>query len=256
MITLQRPTRDLSVFERLELEREPVGVKYLYQKPAGIRRLDGQLQFCEMAPRAEDGEVFYADRDSHTCVGPLILGMEDWPGYRAGELGVLLQMYAEARANAHVYNILPTLPKDTCNYTAFAPLSKLSFDPDVLLLSGTVAQMEKVLRAYTYTTGRPYECMTTAVMGCAWMLVRPYLTNKVVFSVYGLVEGHIARKIGKEGQLAVSIPWEWLPTIVENLERMPWVPPSYVEGPGGPSAKLVADAFAEFRKPHREDPAE
>jgi len=245
MITLPEFTRDLSAFGRLELEREPVGVKYLYQKPAGIPRLDGELAFCEMVVAAEDGQIFYADRKNHGCVGPIILGMEEWPGYRAGERGEPLKIYAEARANAHVYDILPTLPRDTCNYTVFAPLSKLSFDPDVLVVTGTVGQMEKVLRAYSYTTGRPYESMTTTVMGCAWMLVRPYLTNKVVYTPYGLVYGHIVRRLGREGQLAVSIPWEWLPTVVENLERMPWGVdgPSYRGGIGVP----------EFRKPYREE---
>lgn len=257
MITLPELARDLSVFERLELEDEPVGVKYLFQKPAGISRLEGQLAFCEMVPAAAEGRVFYADRENHVCVGPIILGMEEWPGYRAGEIGELLGVYAEARANAHVYNILPELPKDTCNYTVFAPLSKLSFDPDVLVVSGTVEQMEIVLRAYSYTTGRPYESMSTTVMGCAWMLVRPYLTNKVVFSVARLGGGHIIRKIGKVGHLSVSIPWEWLPTVVENLGRMPWVPPSYVEGPDGPSRASVApDGFLKFRRPYREEPGE
>ncbi len=227
--------RDLSVFGRLGLERQPVGVKFLYACPEGIPRLDGKLALCEMIVEAENGTVFYADRDNHECVGPLILGMVDVPGYRSGELGPLYEIFDEPRANAKVYEDLPTLYPGTCNATVFAPLDKLEFQPDVLVVTGSVRQMEIVLRAMSYTTGEHYRSESTTVMGCAWTLVQPYLTGKINFSVYGLTYGHIVRRVGKEGDLVVSIPWTCLPTVVENLNKMKWLLPAYEEGKRGPS---------------------
>jgi uncharacterized protein (DUF169 family) len=53
------------------------------------------------------------------------------------------------------------------NYVAFSPLDKLTFDPDVLIITARPAQAEIVLRAMTYSTGELYNSRTTPVMGCA-----------------------------------------------------------------------------------------
>jgi uncharacterized protein (DUF169 family) len=113
---------------------------------------------------------------------------------------------------------------------AFAPLGKLAFDPDVLVVYGTVRQAEILLRAMSYTTGQPYEAKGTTVLGCAWTLVYPYMIGKINFWVAGLTFGHITRGVGKEGSVIVSLPWDCLPTLIENLGEMPWVPPSYAMG--------------------------
>jgi hypothetical protein len=90
--------------------------------------------------------------------------------------------------------------------------------------------MEIVLRSMSYTTGQMYESKGTPVMGCAWTLVYPYLSGKINFSVAGLTFGHIAREIGNEGTVGVSIPWDCLPTMIENLNEMKWVLPAYTDG--------------------------
>jgi hypothetical protein len=90
--------------------------------------------------------------------------------------------------------------------------------------------MEIVLRSMSWTTGQMYESKSTPVMGCAWTYVYPYITGKINFTVTGLTHGQIAREVGTEGDLNVSVPWDCLPTMLENLERMEWVLPAYVEG--------------------------
>jgi hypothetical protein len=39
-------TRYLSIFNKLELEKPPVGVKFLFEEPAGIPRLGRTLGLC------------------------------------------------------------------------------------------------------------------------------------------------------------------------------------------------------------------
>ena len=46
----------------------------------------------------------------------------------------------------------------------------------------------------------------------------------------GLTFGHIAREVGTEGNVWVSVPWDALPTMVENLQEMPFVLPAYEDG--------------------------
>jgi uncharacterized protein (DUF169 family) len=226
--------RDLSVFQKLGLENSPVGVKFLYGEPQGVPRLDKKLALCEMIPEAQTGKVFYAGLDEHECAGPVPLGMVELePFYRSGQIGPCLEIFKEARANRRIYEVLPVLARGTCNYTVFAPLDELSFDPDVLVVSGTARQMEIVLRSMSYTTGQMYESKGTPVVGCAWTLVYPYLSGKINFSVTGLTFGHIAREVGQEGTVVVSIPWDCLPTMIENLNDMAWVLPAYTDGRNG-----------------------
>jgi uncharacterized protein (DUF169 family) len=223
--------RDLSIFQRLGLQKQPVGVKFLYARPDGLPRLDKKLALCEMVSEAQTGKVFYADLENHVCAGPVPLGMVDLdPFYHSGQIGPCLEIFKEARANRRIYEVTPTLKKGTCNYTVFAPLDRLMFNPDVLVLTGRARQMEIVLRSLSWTTGQMYESKGTPVMGCAWTFVYPYLSGKINFSVTGLTFGHIAREVGTEGAVNVSVPWDCLPTMLENLEEMTWVLPSYTEG--------------------------
>jgi len=49
-----RPLKqDLSIFEKLGLEREPIAIKYEYFKPEGFEQLDKALGLCEMVKEAE-----------------------------------------------------------------------------------------------------------------------------------------------------------------------------------------------------------
>jgi uncharacterized protein (DUF169 family) len=231
MNEMPRLERDLSIFTKLQLAKPPVGIKFLYERPEGVARLEKKLALCEMIPEAQSGKTFYADFENHECAGPVALGMVDLdPFYHSGQIGPCLEIFKEARANRRIYEVLPVLARGTCNYTVFAPLEALTFDPDVLVVTGKARQMEIVLRSMSYTTGQMYESRGTPVMGCAWTLVYPYLSGKMNFSVGGLTFGHIAREVAEEGQVIVSVPWDCLPTMVENLGEMPWVLPAYGEG--------------------------
>ena len=59
-------------------------------------------------------------------------------------------------------------------------------------------------------------------MGCAWILAYPYITGEVNYVISGLGSGIKARKVFPEGRQIISIPYNWLPTITQNLQEMPW----------------------------------
>ena len=227
-----RPLKtDLSVLKKLDLEYETVGVKFLYNRPKGIPRLEKKLGLCEMLPEAHKGKAFYADEDSHECAGPLVLGLVEMePFFEAGQLGPRLEIFQEARANRRLYQDIPKLKKGSCNYVVFAPLSALNFEPDVLVITGKARQAEIVLRSLSYSTGRKYLSKGTPVLGCAWTFIYPYNSGEVNFSVSGLTFGHIAREVLPEGLVTVSIPFDVLILMMANLNEMKWVLPAYTEG--------------------------
>jgi len=228
MSTIQK---DLSIFKKFNFERPPVGVKFLLNKPKGIKKLDKKLALCEMLPEAQKGEAFYATAEDFECVGPLVLGMvEPDAVFESGMVGPRLGLYKEARANRRVYPPVPTLAKGSVRYIVFAPLDKLTFDPDVLVCTATSDQAEILLRAYAYTSGKMWQAKGTTVIGCAWLFIHPFVSGELNFTVSGLGAGMKSRQVMPGGLVLLSLPYDLLPMMVENLQDMEWVLPDYLAG--------------------------
>jgi uncharacterized protein (DUF169 family) len=223
---------DLSIFKKFKFEKPPVGVKFLFFKPEGIEQIDKILPLCEMFKAAQQRETpFYFSKDNENCVGKLVLGMEDMPLFvEAGELGPKFGIYQEPRANSKIYQYIPKFDRGIVNYVAFSSLNKLTFEPDLLILTATPSQAEIVLRAMSYSTGEIWAPKATPVLGCAWLYIYPYQSGKVNYTITGLAFGMKAKHIFEEGLMLISIPYNWISTITQNLKEMEWVLPSYTEG--------------------------
>ena len=223
---------DLSVYDKFNFKKPPVAVKFLPTRPEGIEQLDKEISFCEMLKEAQQrGTPFYFAKENESCLGTAVLGMEDMPTFaEAGEVGIKLEIFQEPRANAGIYPHIPTLPRGTVNYVAYSTLDKLTFEPDLLILLANVSQAEIVLRAMCFSTGVLRESTTTGVLGCSWIYLYPYRSGKVNYTVTGLAFGMKSKQVFEEGQILISIPYHWIPTITQNLKEIKWVLPSYTEG--------------------------
>jgi len=231
--------KDLEIFKKFGFKIPPVGVKFLAAEPEGLKKPDRVLDFCEMLAEAQEGKAFYAAREDFTCIGPMLLGMADSdPVFESGMVGQELGIFKEARANKRLYPEVPRIDKGAVNYVAFAPLDKLTFEPDVLIVTAEVSQAEIILRADAYSSGRVWSASGTPVMGCAWMFIQPYLTRRINFTVSGFGFGMKARQLFPEGMVILSIPWDLLPEITTNLREMEWVPESYKIGRQAHKAKM------------------
>ncbi|MGD9320148.1 MAG: DUF169 domain-containing protein, partial [Desulfobacteraceae bacterium] len=124
------------------------------------------------------------------------------------------------RANYVFYQHVPKFEKGIVNYVAFSPIDKLTFEPDVLIITATPSQAEIVMRAMTYSTGELYNSKTTPVMGCAWIYIYPYQSGKVNYLIPEMVHGMRGRELFTEGSILISIPYHWIPIITQNLQEM------------------------------------
>lgn len=117
-------TVDLSVFERFNFDKSPVGVKFLLFEPDGIEKLDRRMALCETAKEAADRtRPFCITKENECCFGSVALGMVDAPAFAlAGQIGEGLEIFDEARANTRIYESLPKLHRGTVNYVVFAAL--------------------------------------------------------------------------------------------------------------------------------------
>ena len=223
---------DLSIFSKFNFDSKPVGVKFLLGKPEGIKKLDKQMPLCQMIKEAHlQGAPFYATVDNEDCFGRVPMGWVDTPPFgEAGYVGEELEIFQEARANSRIYVHAPKLSRGVVNYIVFSPFDQLTFEPDLLFVLATPSQAEIVMRAMTYSTGEIYESKSANVLACAWLFTYPFQTGKVNFVTTGLGFGTKARQIFAEGQILISIPFDWIPTIANNLKEMKWVLPSYTDG--------------------------
>ena len=64
---------------------------------------------------------------------------------QSGELGVKLELFDDPRANKRLFACNPGLPAGTVNYAVLAPLDKITFEPDLLIIMATAKQAEIVL---------------------------------------------------------------------------------------------------------------
>ena len=224
---------DLSVFKKFNFESPPVGVSFLYHKPDGIERLDKNLAFCQMLREAQQRQApFFADPANHACGAAMHVLGEDLPEViEAGHLGPEYKIFKEARVNSRIYySGVPRLHKNTVKYVTFAPLDQISSDPDLLIvLTDNASQTEILLRAMSYTTGKMWSSKMTNVLGCAWLYAYPYISGEVNYMVTGLGYGMKVRKVFPEDRQLISIPFDWLATITQNLQEMMWVLPGYTD---------------------------
>jgi uncharacterized protein (DUF169 family) len=223
-------SKDLAILDKFNFITQPVGIKYSFKLPVQIKRLEGIMSFCEMLKKAQESEPFYADIDNHTCGGgPFTLGMVDLPGPNAsGEFNTALRGSEAPRAASRIYRGLPRMDKNVVNYVVFASLNRMAFDPDVLIiLADKTEQTEILLRALSYKTGKRWVSQTTSIVGCSWLMVYPYLTGEFNYSVTGLNHGMKRRKLFPEGLQFISIPFDQLASLLETLQEMPWVLPTY-----------------------------
>lgn len=230
---MESKNADLAIFEKFGFSRSPVGVKFLYEKPEGVKKLDKKIRLCAMITEAQTAKApFYVDKDNEGCgyAGSWVLGWCEIPrSCAAGGLSTVDSTFKEARANRRLYDYLPKLEIGTINYLVFSPLSKLSFDPDLLfIMTDDDSQTEILLRAMSYTTGKPYVSKMSGVMGCAWLYVYPYKTGEINYMNTGLFYGPKRYKHFPADKQIISIPFDWLPTMTRNLKDMTWVLPEYL----------------------------
>jgi uncharacterized protein (DUF169 family) len=226
--------KDLAILDKFEFDVQPVGVKFMVKPPDMVERLNENMALCEMLKRAQEGNVFYADKDNHTCdAGTYVLGQTDAPEpFISGGFGAGLKIFEEPRSASRLYQYIPKIGRDVVHYVAFSPLDKLSFEPDVLILLAKTSQTEILLRAMSYRTGKMWSSKYSAAIGCAWIYVYPYLTGELNYTVTGLGHGMKRRKLFPEGHQLVSIPFDLLPSMLQALRDMPWVLPAFE--PDGP----------------------
>jgi uncharacterized protein (DUF169 family) len=242
---MSRQPGDYVVLEKFNFERKPVGVKYTITRPKDIPRLSKELNFCEMLKEAQEDGAFYVGPEDWRCVGveQMILGMRDpEPVLVSGVFGGDEGLFKSAAACRAMYRYLPVMPKGSVKYVAFAPLDKLTFEPDLLVITANIAQAQTLLRSINYSTGVPFVSKATPVVACSWIYVHPVVSGELNYVITGLGMGMQALNIFPPGLFLISVPFQLIPTMLENLKDMP-ARDALAPGPGGVAHRKRVNKF-------------
>jgi uncharacterized protein (DUF169 family) len=220
---------DFSILDKFNFETTPIGIKFTVEPVEGVPRITKKMTLCEMIKWAQDGKVFYAEAEDHTCEPALyILGQKDVEkAYINGEFGTGLQLFESPRSASRLYQHIYKIDRGTINYLSFAPLKKMTFEPDVLLITADTTQAEIIMRASSYKTGDMWISKYTAALGCDWLLVFPYISGEINRITTGMGFGMRRRHIFPEGLHLISVPFDKLPSLLQTLREFPWVPEPY-----------------------------
>ena len=221
-------TLDFTILDKLELTRKPVGVKFLPYTPEDVHRIEKDLNFCQMFVEAQTNPPFYVQHEDLHCVEPMILGMQDYdPVPLSGMVGEIDDLFDELRANQKIYYLIPRLLRGSVRSVVFSSVDQMTYDPDVLVITNDdMDQARIIMRASVYSTGETWSSKGMPVLACSWMYVYPYLSGELNYTVSGLSMGMQTLKVLPQGLMIVSIPWQKLPMILTNMQKMNWHPTS------------------------------
>jgi uncharacterized protein (DUF169 family) len=242
--------QDFSVLDKFKFEHKPVGVKFMIARPKGIKRLAKELNMCEMLKEAQEGNSFYVGEEDLVCVGieQAILGMKDpEPLLVSGAFSEGDQLFSGANACRAMYNYLPYMKKGSVSYVAFAPVDKMTFDPDLLVLTANIHQAQTLLRSINYSTGEPFISKATPVVACAWLYVYPVVSGEMNYFITGLGLGMQKMDIYPPGLFLISVPFQRLPLMLANLKEIGFDPVPETP-PGGPMHRKRVNKMKEDMK--------
>jgi uncharacterized protein (DUF169 family) len=233
---LKLRAHDFAVLDRFDFKYAPVGFKFFNVasdlEGLGLEQLDSNIAWCQMLSEAQKGRAFYATAENHYCEpGIFLSGHGELSALAAGgRIGPPFDIFPDERANRRVYKHITVLAAGSTYATGFSPVSKLTFDPDLLIIAcDNMDQGERVLRATQWDTGDMVVSHMTYVMGCNWMFTYPYVTGNINTVWTGVCYGMKMYKLYEPGRPIVVIPWHHIDRVLRNISEMPWSLPGHTD---------------------------
>jgi uncharacterized protein (DUF169 family) len=228
---------DYAGLDKFNFEYKPVAVQFAIARPEGIKRIEKELNMCEMLKEAQDNDAFYVTPEDWVCVGveQVIIGLQDLePVLVSGIFGGEEGLFKTNSACRAMYDYIPTLAKGSVQYVVFSPLDQLSFEPDVVVITATASQAQTLLRSINYSTGKPIVSKYTPVIACSWIYIYPVVSGELNYFITGMGMGIQAMNIFPPGLFIISVPFQLIPIMLENIKEMGYSP-ELAPGPGGPA---------------------
>jgi uncharacterized protein (DUF169 family) len=210
----------------LNLDREPVGVKFLKTKTGHEELLNNyddstKMHYCQALMEASHGRKIALNAGNLNCAASsaamgfiplhpkLASGMAH---FNAGTLGT-------PEAAKKILTEMPRLEENFYQYVILSPLSAIECEPDVVALETYPEAIMWLSLASIYTTGERISFNTAVVQAtCVDSTIVPLKTNKINASL-GCV-GCRASSDLQNHELIIGIPFSQFEGIIANLQQL------------------------------------
>ena len=207
-----RYTRKLK--ETLGLDGSPVAVALIDNPPILMKSLKRRATPCMMIQMARRGGIFYCSGEKILCGGRAHLGMGESIIHNLDEFLVRKEkLFGSKTAASTLLNKAKALAPDNSTYVGFSPLELAHLTPDVIIIIGTPAQISRIIFLNAFDTGE-----VEGIHGeplCSGVIALPITTARIGISFLD-VSCRVFGKYKPE-EMAVGIPYQRLPYIVENI---------------------------------------
>ena len=236
----------------IKLQTYPLAIKMLdgaeeipKNAKSPVRDFGAPFSLCQaLALSRKEGLSIVLDGNSQSCPIALAgLGFVRPEEFLSGKY-VLAPTNQSTEARKKIAGALPRFPFGKYQHILISPIRAASFDPDVIVLYGSGAQVMRMIQAAVFSSGKALTSTATGSGGCLLPIVAPMLEGECKFGV----PGNGDRRLGlvADGELAFGMPRERFEDIITGLKlshegkqtypispgylKMEYkMPPSYVE---------------------------
>ena len=198
----------------------PFGVKFyatLEEKPPKTMRPPHPMNACQVtaATRYYGRSLYFTLEDMACIIGAVALGMMDPPeNMRSGKIAAML--HADLESARHFTELVPRIPSGHVKAVASAPLNRLTFDPDLVVMYGNTSQMMRIVQAYLWKRGGRVNFSTGGEYSlCADALADAY--NKQDISLAIPCFGDRKTAMAQDDELTVAFPASMAQEILEGI---------------------------------------
>lgn len=213
--------RSGSLEQDLRLRTAPVAIKFFekaaeIEKIPRVRRLKGMTTTCQRITLARtNGWTLTGTVHDLPAFCSYMLGMRETPEFiRTGEFvtGVWCKETVDAKKRQDHFAVIPP---GTYQAISFAPLAYEAFEPDVVQIYGTAAQIGRIISGLQWEDWEPYEIPCDGLSSCTTSFIRCHLTKRPAPSLPDFGE----RRYGHtpDDELEIALPAGIIDKLIEGL---------------------------------------
>lgn len=209
----------------LNLEREPVGVKFIKDSDKAIFKNDydgnTKTRYCQALMRAGNGESIMITSENISCpASAAAFGLKPLPEIlSSGKMLLNMGLFETLEAGKKAMEGMTRLNYGDYSAVILSPLDKMEIEPDVVVIESTPEHLMWLSLASIYETGERLHFDSALFQAtCVDSTVIPFVTQKLnsTLGCYGCRE---ATNIKDEENL-IGIPYSKLSDILKNLEQL------------------------------------
>jgi uncharacterized protein (DUF169 family) len=206
----------------LRPKTHPFGVKFyetLDERPAGTIKPRHPMNTCQITAivRYYGRSMYFTAEDMACIVGGVTLGLIPEPEImKNGEIAKML--HADLESAREFTSKVAKIPYGKFKAVACAPMSKLNFEPDIVVMYGNTAQVMRIIQGYLYEKGGRVHFSTGGEWSlCADTIAQSYISQDIALGLPCFGDRKTA--LAQEDEVSVAFPYKMYDKILEGMSK-------------------------------------